>query len=165
MKTISIKANESKKITLKKSGEYLVRLLGQGASARVCGVFDVSGSDTVDISLVISHEAKHTRANIVLKGAARDKAQMRLLGRIKIAKDCSDTESFLEERILLLSKQAVAQVLPELEILCDDVKCSHAASVSMIPEETIFYLMSRGIPKPQAEALVVKGFLESVGVE
>ncbi|MCA9369371.1 SufD family Fe-S cluster assembly protein, partial [Candidatus Woesebacteria bacterium] len=63
------------------------------------------------------------------------------------------------ERVLLLSDTATAETVPDLEILTDDVKCSHAASVSRIPEEQIFYLQSRGIERSTAEDMIVEGFL------
>jgi Fe-S cluster assembly protein SufD len=62
---------------------------------------------------------------------------------------------------LLLSDNAKAEAIPDLEILTDDVKCSHAASISRIPESQLFYLMSRGIPRSAAEDLIVNGFLEN----
>jgi len=83
------------------------------------------------------------------------------LGRIIIDPECGNSNSLLTERILLLSDTASADAIPELEILTDDVKCSHAASVSRIPEEHIFYLMSRGISRKEAEEMVIEGFLES----
>jgi Fe-S cluster assembly scaffold protein SufB len=90
---------------------------------------------------------------------ATDQAQIKFVGRIIIDKDCGDSNSFLTERILLLSDQAKAEAVPDLEIKTDDVKCSHAASISRIPEEHLFYLMSRGLQRSAAEQMVVDGFL------
>ena len=69
--------------------------------------------------------------------------------------------SFLTEKILLLSDEARAEAVPDLEIESDDVKCSHAATISKIPEEQLFYLMSRGLSKFEGESMIVEGFLES----
>ena len=91
---------------------------------------------------------------------ARDQASVTFVGRIIIDEDCGDSHSFLTERILLLSDKAHAKAVPDLEIKTDDVSCSHAASVSNIPEEHIFYLMSRGISRTRSEEMIVEGFLE-----
>ena len=159
MTQFPIQKNEKKTINLTESGDYLVELLGEGAQVEIVGMFEAKEDGKVDINLTIIHKSPHTRANTVLKGVASDKANIRFFGRIIIEPDCGDTQSFLEERILLLSDTAKAEAVPELEILTDDVKCSHAASISRVPEEHLFYLQSRGISKSEAEKLIVEGFL------
>lgn len=159
MTTIRVLANEQKKIVIDQPGEYAIELSGSGARAEVEGRFLTSNSDEVEVSLHVIHQAPHTSAQTTLKGVAKDHSKLRFFGQIKIEKNCPDTQSFLEERILLLSDTAKAETVPELEILSDDVKCSHAASISHIPEEHVFYLQSRGISKADAENLIVDGFL------
>ena len=159
MKTYQINKNQKKTIKITESGDYLVELIGEGSQAEILGAFLAEGSQNIDINITIHHKAKNTLANTTLKGVGRDNSKIRFFGRIIIAKDCGMSNSFLTERILLLSDKAVAEAVPELEILTDDVKCSHAASVSQIPESQLFYLMSRGLPKKQAEDLIIKGFL------
>lgn len=154
-----VNANEKKQFTIEKSGEYLVKLVGSGAEVEIAGALQAKGKEKIDVTVVIHHQAPHTRANTTLRGVGDDNATVRFVGRIKIDEKCGDTNSFLTERILLLSNDAKAEAIPDLEILSDDVKCSHAASISRIPEEHLFYLMSRGINRKQAEALVVEGFL------
>ncbi len=146
-------------IKLTEPGEYLVELTGPGAEADITGAFAVEGTDKADVTVIIHHQAPHTRATTNLRGVGRDQSQVRFVGRIIIDENCGDTNSFLTERILLLSDQAKAEAVPDLEIMSDDVKCSHAASISQIPEEHLFYLMSRGITRRAAEELVVEGFL------
>jgi len=159
-KTITIPANTISKFVIPKSGYYVVELVGPGAEAVISGAFNVEKSDTAEVTVIIHHQAPHTRANTTLRGVARDSAQVKFVGRIIIDENCGDTNSFLTERILLLSDQAKAEAVPDLEIKSDDVKCSHAASISKIPDEHLFYLMSRGIPRRQAEELIVEGFLQ-----
>lgn len=159
VKTFTVQKDQELTVELSQSGSYLVELLGEGASVFVKGTFLVQDSDKVDINLIVHHKAKNTRAETLLKGVARDSASVRFFGRIKIDEGCGASNSFLTERILLLSDTAKAEAVPELEILTDDVKCSHAASVSKIPDEQIFYLQSRGIDKKNAEDLIVEGFL------
>jgi Fe-S cluster assembly protein SufD len=76
-----------------------------------------------------------------------------------IEKNAQQTKSFLRENVLLLSPNAKAEAIPNLEIEANDVKCSHAATISNISDEEVFYLMSRGISRKEAEELIVEGFL------
>lgn len=160
MTTFTITTSDHEAIRLTESGEYLVELTAERAEVKIVGMFKATGDEKINIQLTIVHKAAHTRANTILKGVAFDTVSIRFFGRIKIEEHCPDTQSFLEERILLLSPTARAEAVPELEILCDDVKCSHAASVSQISPEHLFYLESRGIPKKTAEEMIVEGFLE-----
>jgi Fe-S cluster assembly protein SufD len=146
-------------IRLETADEYQVFLTQPGAEVEIVGAFSLTGSDQQAVTVILHHQAPHTRATTTLHGVARDRSQLSFTGRIIIDPGCPDTNSFLTERILLLSDQAKATAVPDLEILSDDVKCSHAASISRIPEEHLFYLQSRGIPRTQAEEMIVDGFL------
>ncbi len=147
-------------IIVKESGYYLVELLEPNSSVNIHGVFSANGDERVDVEIILHHKAPHTQADTTLKGVGRDSSFVRFVGRIIIDENCGNTQSFLTERILLLSDKAKAETIPDLEISSDDVKCSHAASISRIPEEQIFYLMSRGIARRDAEEMIVAGFLE-----
>ncbi len=151
------KANQS--IAIDHGGEYVVELSHPGAEVEIIGRFLVSQQEQLGIDIVIHHQAPHTRAKVSLRGAAKDQSQLFLKGKILIDEHCDDTNSFLEERILLLSDLAKAEAVPELEIKSNDVKCSHAATISQIDQQQIFYLMSRGLNRLKAQDLVVEGFL------
>lgn len=158
-KQIQVTQLQNDPITIVESGEYVVEILKEGAEVEIVGMFLAQNTDTIEVSVVIHHKAPHTRATTVLKGIGRDRAKIKFLGRIVIDSACGGSNSFLTERMLLLTDTATAEAIPELEILTDDVKCSHAASISRIPEEHIFYLMSRGIPRAHAEEMIIDGFL------
>lgn len=160
MTLFTIKEGDNDPIVLTKSGEYFVEITEPRAEAMIVGKFLTVKDEKIDIHLTIVHKAPHTRAKTMLKGVAKDNSSIRFFGRIIIDENCGDTQSFLEERILLLSDKAKAEAVPELEIKTDDVKCSHAASISRIPEEHLFYLESRGIPQDEATDMIVAGFLE-----
>lgn len=160
MKKYTVSKDQHKSITLENLGEYQIELLGEGASVEIAGVFEANGSEQKEVSVTIIHRAGHTRANTTLKGVARDKGFLKFVGRIIIDKGCPDTNSFLTEKILLLSDKARAEAIPDLEIESDDVKCSHAATISKIPEEQIFYLQSRGLSEKNAKEAIVEGFLK-----
>lgn len=157
--SFQIPKDTHQQITLDSPGEYRIELLGEGAEVEISGVFEAIGSESKEVSVTVVHKAGHTRANTTLKGVARDKGFIKFVGRIIIDKGCPDTNSFLTEKILLLSDQARAEAVPDLEIESDDVKCSHAATISNLDEEQIFYLMSRGLSRHQAEEMLVEGFL------
>src|SRR3989344_5149094 len=113
-------------VQLTKSGVYRIEITKPGDQVHIVGKFHAKNSDDINIDLTIVHKAPHTRAQTMLKGVAEDSSKIRFFGRIIIEEDCGDTQSFLEERILLLSDKAKAEAIPELEIKTDDVKCSHA---------------------------------------
>ncbi len=159
MTQFTIGRDEQREIVLTQPGEYEVLLVGEGASASIRGAFRASHSEMLTVSIVLRHQAKHTRAETTLKGVVTDTAFLKFVGRICIEEHCGDTNSFLTERILVLSDTARAEAIPDLEIKTDDVKCSHAASISRIPPEQLFYLMSRGISLQNAQELVIAGFL------
>lgn len=148
-----------KKIILKREGFYIVKLLVPGAEVNICGHFHLRKHEKKNVSVIIHHQAPHTKATTTLKAVAQGKSSVSLLGKIVIDKNCNDSQSFLTERVLLLDQLAQAKAVPELEILSDEVKCSHAASVSNMNEEQMFYLQSRGLSRTQAKNLLIKSFL------
>ncbi len=162
MSAIQTTISESQQITISKPGEYEYFIIKPGVELTLTGSFHATGTERIKITVTIHHQAPHTLAKTKLHGVVADSAFISFWGKIKIDPDCPDTNSFLTERILLLSPEAKAEAVPELEILTDDVKCSHAASISSIPEEQLCYLMSRGVSRKKAEGLIVEGCL---GVE
>lgn len=152
----------SQQIKLTKPGKYLIQLIKPHTEVRVTGCFKTVASEHFTIELVVQHSAADTQANIVLKGVADDQSQLKFAGKIIIDQNCPQANSFLTERILLLSDQAIAETVPDLEILSADVVCSHAASISSVSEEQLFYLMSRGLSEKHAKKLIVTGFLQQL---
>lgn len=140
-------------------GEYLVELTKPNVEVSITGRWEATGSDQAEVKLTIHHRAPRTVARTSLRGTSTDRAKLTLFGRIIIDPKCPQSNSFLEERILLLSPNARGEAVPELEILTDDVKCSHAASISSLDKNQLFYLQSRGLKTKQAEKLLVESFL------
>lgn len=133
-----------------------------GMEVEVEGRFEAKKDEIIKVKVVIKHLAAHTRAKTQLRGVAHDKSLIKFEGRIEIAPNCPDTQSFLTERVLLVGELARAETIPDLEIESSDVQCSHAASISHLDEEQIFYLMSRGIRRKKAEKMLIKGFLSMI---
>ncbi|HMU75411.1 MAG TPA: SufD family Fe-S cluster assembly protein, partial [Elusimicrobiota bacterium] len=108
------------------------------------------------------HRAPHTASDLLFKAALRDNARSVYTGMIKIAKEAQKTNAYQASKNILLSKGARANAIPMLEILADDVKCGHGAAVGSLDDDQRFYLMSRGLPREEAERAIVEGFFEDV---
>ncbi len=147
-------------LDLKQAGTYLVELVKTGSSVKVKGRFQLSGKQQEQVNLIIDHQAPQTEAEVDLRGVVDDQAQLDLTGKIIIQPDCSQVKSDLSQKILVLSPQARARAIPELEIMNDQVECSHSAAISDISSEQLFYLQSRGLNYDQARTMIVDGFLK-----
>jgi len=137
-------------------------LEGQGAEGRWSGFYFADGVQHLDHDTQQNHLAPNTTSDLLFKGALVDRSRSVWQGMIYVAPGAQKTDGYQANRNLILSKKARADSIPGLEILADDVRCTHGATVSQLEEEPLFYLMSRGIPRPQAERLVVDGFFASV---
>lgn len=139
-----------------------VNLVGNGSSSEVVGLYFGEGDQTLDYRMVINHEGKNTSSDVFLKGAVEDDAQSVFTGLLRIEKDATRTSTFETNRNLVLSENAKAQSVPNLEILCNDVICGHASSVGPLEGEHLYYLQSRGLTRERAERLLIRGFFQEV---
>lgn len=139
-----------------------VDLEGDGSSADIDGLSFGDGDQTLDYRVVMRHVGRNTSSNVFLKGAVEDRASSVFTGLLRIEEDATRTSAFETNRNLVLSDDARAQSVPNLEILCDDVVCGHGSSVGQLEEEPLYYLMSRGLPRDRAERLLVHGFFEEI---
>lgn len=142
-----------------KPGQYHFILDKQGQELELIGRFRLSGNQVSRWDIQIIHAAPNTSSKTDIKGVVDGSAQAFVSGTIKVLPAAKNMEAFLEERILLVSSEAKAEAVPNLEIETDEVHCSHAATVGKIDEEEMFYLMSRGFRQPQAKEMIVEGFL------
>jgi len=111
---------------------------------------------------VVDHQGKNTTSDVFLKGAVEDDAQSVFTGLLRIEKDATRTSTFETNRNLVLSENAKAQSVPNLEILCNDVICGHASSVGPLGGDHLYYLQSRGLSRVRAERLLIRGFFQEV---
>jgi Fe-S cluster assembly protein SufD len=146
-------------VELNQAGVYLIELVESGSSVEVKGRLQLSGNQQEQVNLIIDHQAPKTEAEVDLRGVVVDQAQLDLTGKIIIQPDCSQVKSELDQKILILSPRARATAIPELEIMNDQVECSHSAAISDISSEQLFYLQSRGLSYDQAREMIVKSFL------
>ena len=138
------------------------RLLGSGAKSNMLGLYFGDRDQHFDHNTSQDHLAPAARSDLFYKGALDGGSSSVFRGIIRVAKRAQQTDAYQTNRNLVLSDGARADSLPKLEIEADDVKCSHGATVGQLDEEALFYLMSRGISRDQAERLVVLGFLGEV---
>ena len=137
-------------------------LLGPGANCNMLGLYFGDDDQHFDHNTSQDHVAPHTSSDLLYKGALDGASRAAFRGIIRVHKGAQQTDAYQTNRNLLLSDRARADSLPNLEIEADDVKCSHGATVGQLDRESLFYLMSRGLERAQAERLVVMGFLGEV---
>jgi len=134
-------------------------LEGEGAEGKVTGAYALTGRQHLDFDTTQEHAAPNTTSDLAFRGilGARSSAVWR--GMIKVDRDAQQTDAFQESRNLLLTKKAHADAIPGLEILANDVACTHAAAIAQIDPEQLFYLRARGLDEATASRLVIEGFL------
>jgi Fe-S cluster assembly protein SufD len=110
----------------------------------------------------MTHRGRKSTSEVLLKGAVEDQSQSVFAGLVRIEKPAIGTSAFETNRNLVLSADAKAHSVPILEILCDDVMCGHGSSVGPLEEDHLYYLQSRGLSRPRAERLLVRGFFGQV---
>jgi Fe-S cluster assembly protein SufD len=137
-------------------------LAGEGATSRVTGAYFADGRQHLDYDTYQLHSAPHTTSDFAFKGALRDRATSVWRGMIRVEPDAQKTNAYQENRNLMLSPTTHAVPIPGLEILANDVRCTHGATVGQVDREQLFYLMSRGLTRAEAERLIVRGFFTDV---
>jgi Fe-S cluster assembly protein SufD len=137
-------------------------LNGRGATSRVTGAYFADGEQHLDYDTFQEHIAPDCESDFAFKGALRDHATAVWRGMIRVEKDAQKTNAYQECRNLMLSPTTHAVPIPGLEILANDVRCTHGATVGRVDREQLFYLMARGLPRPEAERLIVRGFFQDV---
>jgi len=137
-------------------------LNGPGATSRVTGAYFADGDQHLDYDTFQEHIAPSTESDFAFKGALREEARAVWRGMIRVEPDAQKTNAYQENRNLLLSPDAHADSIPGLEIMANDVRCTHGATLGRIDAVQLFYLMSRGLSRAEAERLIVRGFFQDV---
>jgi len=137
-------------------------LAGAGSSGRMSGFYFTDGVQHLDHDTQQNHLAPNTTSDLLFKGALVDRSRSVWQGMIYVAPAAQKSDGYQANRNLILSPKARADSIPGLEILADDVRCTHGATVGQLDPEPIFYLMSRGLPRREAERVVVNGFFDPI---
>jgi Fe-S cluster assembly protein SufD len=138
------------------------KLAGPGSEARVTGGYAGGPGQHLDFDTLQEHAAPNTNSDLAFRGVLAAGSTAVWRGMIKVDPGAQQTDAFQESRNLLLSTDAHADAIPGLEILADDVRCTHAAAIAQIDKEQLFYLTSRGLDPAGAKTLIIEGFLESL---
>jgi len=137
-------------------------LVAPGATGRMSGFYFTNGLQHLDHDTRQNHIAPNTTSDLLFKGALKGHSRSVWQGMIYVAPGAQKTDGFQANRNLVLSPDARADSIPGLEILADDVRCTHGATVGKIDPEPMFYLLSRGISPEEAERLIVEGFFDPI---
>jgi Fe-S cluster assembly protein SufD len=167
MEEIIVKENEELVLPALWIGEekelvYNIALAGKGASVKFLGLLLGNDNQSLKIKITVTHQAENTTSEVIIKSALRDASSVFFDGLIKIEPGAKGTNAWLAAHLLLLSQKARGIAVPNLEILENDIKAGHAATVGRINDLEMFYLMSRGIPEEKAKSLIVDGFFENL---
>ncbi len=138
----------------------IVDLMGRGSQANVIGAYFGDREQVLDYRYFMNHIAPNTRSDMFLKGAVEDEATSIFTGLIRIEEEAQKTDAFQTNRNLVLSEGAMANSVPNLEILANDVRCGHGSTMGPLDEEQRYYLQSRGLDPVRADRLQVRGFFE-----
>jgi Fe-S cluster assembly protein SufD len=138
------------------------KLAGPGSEARVTGGYAGSRGQHLDYDTTQEHAAPNTNSDLAFRGVLAAGSTAVWRGMIKVDPGAQQTDAFQDCRNLLLSTEAHADAIPGLEILADDVRCTHAAAIAQVDRDQLFYLTSRGLDDGRAKTLIIEGFLESL---
>jgi len=137
-------------------------MAGQGAQAFVHGFMFGDQRQHFHLHTLQRHLVEHTTSDLLIKGCLKDRARSIYQGLIQVSEGAQRTDAYQANRNLLLSDQARADSIPGLEILANDVRCTHGATIGHVDEEQMYYLMARGLPAKTAQRLIVEGFFAPV---
>lgn len=176
MQSVFLQLNKNYSYTLKNAEEkqfvlfltnnsevaFEINLAGEQAKAEVIAV--VLGKNTNEINLKTkqNHLAQNTKSDLIVKSVLTDSARFNFSGLINIAKKAQISDAYQRNENLLLSKGARCNSKPYLEILANNVRCTHGATMGRTDTEQLFYLQTRGLSPEQASKLLVDGFLNSL---
>lgn len=135
------------------------RIEGENASSDIAWISSANDTDRQELSALEEFLAPRSRGTIIMKSVARDKARLQSRGKITVGERGTNTDAFLAQHALVLDPTAEVDAVPALQIATDDVRASHAATVTNVSKEDLFYMTSRGIPDDVARSLAISGFL------
>ena len=162
MKKIVVKKGEKKTVVIDQSGEWVIELVGRGAEVDIIGAFVGLRADSFTVKTLQHHKAPHTTSNLLIKSVLLGKSTFSYDGLIKIDQQAQQSNAYQRNENLLLSSNAHVDTKPELEILANDVRCTHGVTIGCVSDEQLFYLMSRGLTRKEATNLLIEGFFAPV---
>jgi Fe-S cluster assembly protein SufD len=134
----------------------------ENSQANLYGLYIIDGAQHVDNHTLIDHAKPHCESRELYKGVLGGKSRGVFNGKVFVRKDAQKTNAYQSNKAMLLTKDAMIDTKPQLEIYADDVKCSHGAAIGQLDDESVFYLRSRGIGEEQARAVLIRAFANDV---
>ena len=165
MNQIILQKDEKRLIPILLDGEQKridVNLAGEGSEVEVVGLVLGKKTDEKALEVYITHVAPRTKSKVNVRAVLRNKSTFAFRGNVKIEKGAKGADAYLRSDALLFDDAKMGDDTPALEILERDVKAGHAATVGKVDEQMLFYLMSRGISRVQAEKLLIRGFVQPI---
>lgn len=143
----------------KSTSQLEVIMQGEHAHAEVNGVWLLDGNRIIDMTTLQQHAGAHNTSKLRIKSAVRDHARSQYRGTVHVALDARGTYAAQENKNILLSDQASACSIPNLEALNNDIYCAHGTAVGQLDEEQLLYMQARGIAYKDAQRMLMQGFL------
>lgn len=164
--TVSDGENKTFVIVLTKEGEQngdvKIIIKGEKASVQILGIILGFGKQKINLYTLQDHQKRESKSDLLIKSVLFDEAKLSYQGLIKIEKDAQKSNAYQKNQNILMSPKSWADSRPTLEILANDVRCTHGATVGKINQEQVFYLKSRGLSEKQAQKMLLEGFLNEI---
>ncbi|MBI2051197.1 SufD family Fe-S cluster assembly protein [Candidatus Roizmanbacteria bacterium] len=144
------------------SGDFTFEIKASDVDLDIYGLFFGKGNDEFQVHTTQRHAAPSSKSNLFIKGVFDDESRFHYQGLIKIEKEGQHTHAYQKNQNLILSPKTFIESEPFLEILANDVFCTHGSTTGKLSEEELYYLKTRGIKKEQARKLLIAGFLNEI---
>lgn len=144
------------------SGEFYFDILSSRVNLEIYGLYIGKKNDQFQVKTFQIHQVGQSTSNLLIKGVFFDQAKFFYQGLIRIDKDAQKSHAYQKNQNLILSDKAFVSSEPKLEILANDVFCTHGSTTGQLNKEQIYYLQTRGLSKKQAENLLIKGFIQEI---
>ncbi len=159
---IDIDDNEKNVILIEKSGDYRINLKKSGANVQIIGIFIGKNNNRYTVNTVQHHKAPNTKSDLFIKTVLFDQSSLDFSGLIKIDKIAQNADAYQRNETLVMGNNVKVNTKPTLEILANNVRCTHGATIGKIDKSQLFYLRSRGLSQLSSERIIILGFLEGV---
>lgn len=144
------------------SGKFIFELTKSDINVEIYGIYTGQKKDDFQLETIQLHQAPRSTSNILIKGVFRDQAVFNYLGLIRVENTASKSVAYQKNQNLVLSSDVFVESKPFLEILNNDVYCTHGVSTGGVDKNEIFYLKTRGLSEKDAEKLLIKGFIQEI---
>lgn len=144
------------------SGDLVFDILSPNVNLNIYGVFVGKKSEEYSINTIQNHVAPNSTSNLLIKGVFYDRSKFYYRGLIRIEKDAQKSHAYQKNQNLLMSEDCFVDSKPYLEILANDVFCTHGSTTGRLDQEQLFYTKTRGLDSKSAERLLVQGFIDEI---